>query len=381
METEPQVKEPVGAPAVETPTARALVPVQPGQLSTFGHRRRQIAIAAAMIAGIAALGMGAAQIWLRPIAVTAVHPTRGDAIQAVYATGIIEAIDFAHVGTTVPGRIVELAVDEGDTVRREQVLARIDDRQAQHRLADARARLALAEEELKRDRVLLERGFRSTQALQRTQEERDRAAANVDLAVRQLEDYTTEAPLDGVVMKRRVELGETVAANAVLFDISSTAHLRVAADVDERDIAQVRMGARVAVRAEGFPDQAFAAAVTNIRLQGDTSSRTFRVEANLPADTRLMIGMTVDTDIVTGERHDTLLVPASAIAHDPPRGGRPGAPYVLRIEAGRARKVAVETGAIGPSKVEIVSGVGEADLLVDAPSAGLNDGQAVRAMP
>jgi membrane fusion protein (multidrug efflux system) len=157
--------------------------------------------------------------------------------------------------------------------------------------------------------------------------------------------------------------------------------LRIAADVDERDIAQVRMGAAVAARAEGFPNQAFAAAVTNIRLQGDASSRTFRVEANLPADTRLMIGMTVDTDIVTAERPDALLVPAGAVLHEPPQGGRPGAAYVLRIEDGRARKIAVQTGAVGPDRIELTGDVSEADALINAPPDNLKAGQAVRAAP
>ncbi len=266
-------------------------------------------------------------------------------------------------------------------MHRGQVLAKLDERQARHRLEDAKARRALAEEELKRDRALIERGFRSQQALQRTQEERDRAAANVDLAARQLEDYTIEAPLDGIIMKRSVKPGETVAANAVLFELSSTARLRVAADVDERDIAQVLLGAAVAVRADGFPGQAFPAAVTNIRRQGDTSLRTFRVEADLPADTRLMIGMTVDTDIVTAERHDALLVPVAAVGHGPPQGGRPGAAYVFRIEQGRARRVSVQTGAVGPEKVELLTGVSDNDTLVGAALERLKDGQAVRPRP
>ncbi len=98
------------------------------------------------------------------------------------------------------------------------------------------------------------------------------------------------------------------------------------------------MGAPIAAHADGFPDQVFEARVTNIRRQGDSSSRTFQVEADLPVDTPLMIGMTVDVDIVTAERDNALLVPASAVGHGPSTGGRPGAPFVVVVDHGRARR-------------------------------------------
>ncbi len=217
--------------------------------------------------------------------------------------------------------------------------------------------------------------------VERAQQERDQAAAAVDLFARQLEDYTVSSPLDGTVMKRDVEVGETVAANAVMFEISSTARKRIAADVDERDIAGVRLGAALAAHADGFPDEAFEAKVTNIRGQGDASSRTFRVEADLPGDTKLMIGMTIDVDIVIGQRANALLVPTGAVAHGPSQGGRPGASFVFVVENGRARRVDVKTGAVGTAKVEIVSGLKDSDRVVVDPSDHLRDGEAVRVSP
>src|SRR5271157_2226994 len=164
-----------------------------------------------------------------------------------------------------------------------------------------------------------------------------------------------------------------------MFEISSTARERIAADVDERD--SVKLGASLAARADGFPDEAFQAKVTNIRRQGDASSRTFRVEADLPADTKLMIGMTVDVDIVIDQRSDALLVPAGAVAHGPSQGGRPGAPFVFVVEDGRARRVGVKTGAVGAAKVEIVSGLEDGDRVIVDPPERLKDGDAVRISP
>ena len=358
------------------------LPATAPQLKPIKSRkwRRRLALAIATVT-VLILALGAGRILLQPAMVTLAEPSRGPAIEAVYATGVVEPIDYARFGATVAGRVAELLVDEGDEVRKGEVVARLDDRQPRARLQDARARLLMAEADIARDQTLMSRGVLAAQTLERAQQERDQAAAAVDLFARQLEDYTVLSPLAGTVMKRNVELGETVPANAVMFEISSTARKRIAADVDERDIAGVALGAALAAHADGFPDEAFEAKVTNIRRQGDASSRTFRVEADLSSDTKLMIGMTVDVDIVIDQRANALLVPAGAVAHGASKGGRPGAPFAFVVEDGRARRVEVKTGAVGATKVEIVTGLKDADRVVVDPPERLKDGDAVRISP
>ncbi len=217
--------------------------------------RRRFAFAIAAVAA-AMLAFGAGRIVLQPAMVTMAEPSRGPAIEAVYATGVVEAIDYARCGATVAGRVADLLVDESDEVHKGDVVARLDDRQPRARLEDSRARLTMAEAEITRDRTLMNWGVLAVQTLERAQQERDQAAATVDLFERQLEDYTVRTPLDGIVIKRNVELGETVPANATMFEISSTARKRIAADVDERDIAGVKLGAALAAHADGFPDDA-----------------------------------------------------------------------------------------------------------------------------
>ena len=141
------------------------------------------------------------------------------------------------------------------------------------------------------------------------------------------------------------------------------------------------MGAPIAAHADGFPDQVFEAKVTNIRRQGDASSRTFRVEGDLPGDSLLMIGMTVDVDIVTAERDNALLVPASAVGHGASAGGRPGSPFVVLVDQGRARRIEVEIGAVGPAKIEIRGGLAEVDAVVRDNPDRLRDGERLRIEP
>ena len=370
------------APAKPAPAQpRTLDPAPPPPLLQVARRRRSLLWPAVLVLlALAGAGWGW-RVWVQAVPVEVVQPWRGPALEAVYATGVVEAIDTARIGTTVAGRIISLAADEGDTVHEGELLARLDDRQPRQRLADARARLVTGEEELARTRALVARNVRSVQQLEHDVQERDQAAAMLALAVRQLDEYTILAPLDAVVMKRPVEPGETVAANATLFEVASTARLRVAADVDERDIPQIRMGAKVAIRAEAFPDEVFTAAVTNIRRQGDTSTRTFRVEADLPPGTKLLIGMTVDVNVVVAERAAALLVPAAAVRHDPPAGGRPGPAWVWRVIDGRAVRTPVTVGAAGPQAVEIRAGLAAADAVVAGPASRLAAGQRVSAHP
>ena len=364
-----------------SPHDTPLVPVSlPQRMALPPPRRRVWPL---LLVGLLLLAAAATAGWFlawQPVTVTTLQPRRGTALEAVYATGIVEAIDTARAGSTVAGRVVSVSVQEGDRVRTGQMLAQLDDRQAQQRLDDARARLELAEQELARDRSLVPTGIRSVQAMQRSQAERDRAEAGVALAQRDVGEYRILAPLDGIVMRREVDPGNTVAANAALFTVASTARLRVAADVDERDIAQVRLGAPVAIRADAYPGEAFAARVTNIRRQGDTATRTFRVEADLPAGSKLYIGMTVDVNVVVAQRADALLLPPAAVRHDPPQGGQPGQAYVLEPQNGRAHRVDVELGAVGATSVEVRRGLAP-DARVIADPAGLADGRRVRVVP
>ncbi len=381
IQDKPETATLVGA----DPAPRAVVsvpsPVPPhAPMASIPQSPRKAPRRIALLTLAAAAVAGAAwYLWGQPLPVIVIQPWRGSAIEAVYATGIVEAVDMARVGTTVAGRIVALTVDEGAPVTKGQPIAQLDDSQPRARLEDVAARLVQAEQDLARGQDLQGRGIRTVQEVERAKEERDKAAAGVRLVARQIEEHRITSPLDGVVTKRPVEVGETVAANQTLFEIVSDAHLRVAADVDERDIPLVRIGAPVALRSEAFPADAFAAKVTNIRRAGEITTRTFRVEADLPAGTKLRIGMTVDVNVVTAERRDSLLVPARAVRNDPPLGGRPGAAYVFRVVDGHAARTPVETGAVGAEVTEIRAGLPEGAAIIADPPTGLRNGQKVRA--
>jgi len=319
-----------------------------------------------------ALAAGAGWFWwTMPPAVAIAMATSGPALRAVYATGSVEPIHWARVGPAVRARVTEVMVEEGQRVSPAQPLARLDDREARHRVEEAEARARFADDELARTRTLVTRDIASRSSLDRAEAEARAVRAAADAARRRLDDYIVRAPSDGVVLRRDVEPGEVVDTPASLFWIGEPRPLRVTAEVDEEDIAQVREGQRVLLRADAFPNQVLPATVSQITPKGDATRKAYRVRLTLPDDTPLLIGMTVEANIVLRQTEDAVLVPPAAV--------RDGRVFVVRRETVERRPV--EVGVQGPRAVEILRGLARGEAVVLNPPAGLADGQVVRLRP
>jgi len=271
----------------------------------------------------------------------------------------------------VRARITEVLVDEGRRVTAGQPMARLDDREAQHRATEAEARARFAEEELVRIRTLVTRDVASRSALDRAEAEARAVRAAAEAAQRRLDDYVVRAPSDGLVLRRDAEVGEVVDTPAALFWIGEPHPLRVTAEVDEEDIAQVREGQRVLLRADAFPGRVLTATVAQITPKGDATRKAYRVRLALPEDTPLMIGMTVEANIVLRATDDAVLIPPAAV--------RDGRVFVVRQETVEARPV--ELGVQGARAVEVLRGLARGEAVVLDPPAGLASGQAVRLRP
>lgn len=318
------------------------------------------------------LAAGGAWIWWTlPPAVSIALVTTGPALRAVYATGNVEPVTWAKVGPAVRARITEVLVDEGQRVTEGQPMARLDDREAQHRVVEADARARFAEEELTRIRALVTRDVASRSSLDRAEAEARAVRAAADAVRRRLDDYVVRAPSAGMVLRRDAEVGEVVDTPAALFWIGEPRPLRVTAEVDEEDIAQVREGQRALLRADAFPNRVLTATVDQITPKGDPTRKAYRVRLALPDDTPLMIGMTVEANIVLHEADDAVLVPPAAL--------RDGRVFVVRQETVEARPV--ELGVQGPRAIEVLRGLVAGEAVVLDPPAGLVSGQTVRVRP
>ena len=318
------------------------------------------------------LGLAGAWFWrgLLPAVAIATAST-GPAVQAVYATGNVEPVHWAKVGPAVRARITAVLVEEGARVEVGQPMAQLDDREARHRVEEAEARAVFAQEELARVRALVARDVASRATLDRAEAEARAVRAVAEAAQRRVDDYIVRAPSAGLVLRRDAEVGEVVDTPAALFWIGEPKPLRITAEVDEEDIAQIREGQRALLRADAFAGQVLTATVAQITPKGDATRKAYRVRLALPDGTPLMIGMTVEANIVLRETMNAVLIPPAALRGDNV--------FVAQGEVARRRQVTV--GVQGPRAVEIRQGIAAGDVVVLDPPQGLKDGQAIRLKP
>lgn len=279
--------------------------------------------------------------------------TQGDITKSVSASGSLQALVTVDVGSQISGQILQVFVDFNDQVRSGQVLATLDPqtyvsrlRQGQAEIvarqasvAQAQAQAAQAQAAYNRTRSLFDQGIMARAALDTAEAAWKSARANVQaaqagvtqsraaLASTQTDLGRTKivSPIDGVVISRTIEPGNTVAASLsapVLFQIAQDlSKLEVKITVDEADIGQVQEGQTVRFTVDAFPDDTYTGVVTQVRKQPETSANVVAyiviAEADNPGG-KLMPGMTANADIVLERRTGVLKVPAAALRWSPP---------------------------------------------------------------
>ena len=325
------------------------------------------------VIGLVALGvLGGGIFWIfNPVAVETVRPHRGHAVEAVYATGTVESVRHAYVGSKIAGRVTEVPAREGEEVTEGQVLAVLDAREAISQLQEAQAKLDLARNDLSRARRLYKAGHISKAALDQAVSTSQAAESAVEGAKARLDEHFILAPFTGTVLRseQQIKPGDMVAANQDLFLVGDTSSLEINAEVDEEDIPRIHPGQTALIRADAFPDKVLKGTVNRITPHGDPVARTYRVYISLPADTPLLSGMTTEINIVVEELDDALLVPVSSISGT--------AVWVVRD--GRAHLADVELGTVGEDMAEIKSGIDDNAQVIVNPPSGLSDGERVRA--
>jgi multidrug efflux system membrane fusion protein len=320
------------------------------------------------------LGLGLAAAWyftLGPAGVPAVDtasPRRGLAVDAVYATGTVEATVMLPISARITARLMKLNTDEGHDVKEGDVLAQLEDSDLQKTLDELRARETFLKKDYDRKAALAKSGYETRAALDQARAELDAIRAGIARVGAEASFTRLIAPADGRVIQRDGEIGQMIPANQPVFWMSCCAPLRISAEVDEEDIARVKPEQHVFIRADAFPDAQFEGKVLSITPKGDPVARSYRVRISLPADTPLQIGMTAETNILIAEKPDTLLIPASAL-----RGGD-----VFVLTGDTVRRTPVKAGIRGLDEVEITEGLPADARLVLSPPPELVDGARIR---
>lgn len=364
---------------------------------------------------------------LKPLPVVAMPVVRGTAIDAVYATGTVEAEDRVQIKAKAAGSMAEILVKEGDLIKKGDLLARIDSPQlsfelkrgkvdlnaasaqggaAAPQLAALKAQgqaiaadLGMARQDAARQEMLLASGASAQAESDRAKarvaqleatlsaNEAQQRALRIDLSantarsaaqVKTLESRLAEtevrAPMDGVVLARQIELGEVVSVNQTLFKVGDAGRLVLEVSVDEADIARVfepaesKPGSTVAVSLYAFPKQVFSGRVFEILPDANRERKSFLTKVRLDQPPPgLRSGMSGEVNIIVGRKEGVLLAPSEAEAD--------GAVWL--VEGGRARRQPVKVGIRDLLRIEVVEGAGEGALVVIEGQDKLGDGARV----
>lgn len=345
------------------PTATSTAPAA----SPAPRRHRRLTLWVVLIAALAAV-VGAAGWLLRPTPVDVAPVTRGEAVDAIYASGIVEYVRQARIAPVVTAPIRQVLAAEGQSVRRGQALAQLDDGPQVGTTLQLEAQAALVRGQFRRTDRLFQAGFAAKASRDDALQQLAAAEAAARSARSRLADYRLVAPFAGAVLRRDAEPGDLATVGLPLFVVADPTALRVTADVDERDVGRLAEGQQAVLRADTFPGRTFLATVTAITPQGNSTGRVFRARLGLDPATALRPGMTVEANLVVARRANAILVPTQAI-----RGG-----FVWTVDGDHARRQAVRLGAQGASATEILQGVAPGTRVVLNPPAAWKDSARIK---
>ena len=337
--------------------------------------------------------------------------TRQDVSTSVTATGAIEPVTKVEVGTQVSGIIDKIYVDFNSQVRKGQVIAELDKTNLLSELTSAQSNLANAQSELDYQKAnfdryakLFEKGLVSVDDYETARLAFEKARQNIVVQQQNVTKAQTNvgyatitSPIDGVVLSREVEEGQTVASamtTPTLFYIAQDlTDMRVIADVDEADIGGVKEGQRVSFTVDAFPDDTFAGTVTQVRLEATTESNVVTYEVVIAApnkDLKLLPGLTANVTIYTAERNNVLTLPSKTLRFTPNQALLKPEQRVEDVKSPKKvwtfdgttfRAKAVETGLNGGINIEIVSGLNEGEKVIESFEIGKQTAEAEEGAP
>lgn len=325
---------------------------------------------------------------------------RGDITHSVTATGTVEPVTQVEVGTQVSGIVSNLYVDYNDEVRKGQIIAELDKINLLNELASKKSSVANAQTEYDyqlrnytRIKTLFEKKLVADTDYEAALYNYEKAKNSYDISKNDLAKAETNlgyatiySPIDGVVLSRAVEEGQTVAASfstPTLFTIANDlTDMQVIANVDEADIGDVREGLRVSFNVDAYPSDLFSGEVTQVRQQATSTNNvvTYEVVVSAPnPDLKLKPGLTANITIYTQEKNNVLCVPAKAFRFTPEPSFMDKEDKIINAEG--SHKVwtyahhtftahPVQIGASNGILTEIISGIDEGTMVVMDFTAG-----------
>ena len=391
-----------------------------------------VVLAVVTLAGL----YGLAQ-WLLGPRVPVYVVAKGDVLETIVASGRVETPLRVDIGSQVTGTVATIPVAEGQSVKAGQLLIALEDSEAKAAVAAARAAVVQAQARLKQIRDVAlpaaEQALRRAQAnlvnarrqYERVKELRstgvvsqsqlddaemnlevaesdartaqlqvqtnqadgsdylvatttlEQARANLAAALAKVKYTRIVAPVDGTLIARNVERGDVVQPGKALMVLSPAGEVQLVVQIDEKNLANLRVGQTALASADAYPDQQFPARVAYMNPAIDADRGSVEVKLDVPdPPAYLRQDMTVSVDIEVARRAGTLVLAADAVHNSSTTG-----PWVMKISDGRATRQPVTLGARGTGKVEILEGLRAGDQVIAAINSKASAGKRVRAAP
>jgi membrane fusion protein (multidrug efflux system) len=322
--------------------------------------------------GAAAAGPGAGGPPAMPVEV--VIARTDTVVDAILATGQIEAVQSVELRPDIEGRIAEILVREGAVVAHGTPLFKVDDAELKAEVARAEADRDLARQSLARTKELLGQQASSQSELERAEATARSTAAQLELLKVRLDRTVVRAPFAGVAGERHVSLGDYVTTSSPLMTVQTVSPQRASFQVPERYADQLKVGQRVTFRVAALPGREFAGRVDFVDPLVQLPGRTITVKAEVPNPRReLQAGMFIEVRLATAVRPRAVVIAEDAVLPIQ------GASFVWVVADGKATRRQVELGVRTPGLVEVRSGVEGGEAVVVGGQERLAEGAPVKA--
>ena len=299
------------------------------------------------------------------VTVEVTKPQTNTAVEAVYASGTVEAVKMYPLFSRVTARIKEFHINEGQKIEKDDLLVSLQDEQTLRNYEQFLSQEQFALKEFRRQKKLI--NSTSKNKFEKAKSDYHSAKAATLMAKSMLDELSIKAKSNGMIIKSDGEIGQTITANEPILWVTEGKGLRITAEVDEEDISKVRASQKVLISSDAFENQIFEGELTNITPKGNPETRSYRVRISIKEDTQLRIGMTTENNIIIREEKDSLLIPTNVIVDD--------SLWIVKNKKLEKRKIKV--GIKNIEKAQVLTGLDKNDLIVLNPKEDFEEGQKV----
>jgi membrane fusion protein (multidrug efflux system) len=311
-----------------------------------------------------------------PLPVSVADAWRGEARALHQTTTHLEAVEEATLVTRVAGEVVEILVEEGETVAAGQVLARLDGERLELRLAEVRARLDQVRREYRRNVQLHERGLVSQTAYESVRYDMEALESEYRLASLEFSYAEIKAPFAAVVTERLIKPGNTLPAGTGAFRIADVSTLEASLWVPQREMSKFTAGQSAILTLDALPGETVEGTVLRVSPTVDPGTGSFRVTLAVPNEgLPLRPGMYARARVAWDVHPDAVLIPERALVDDD------GEASVWVVREGRAWRRVITPGIVSAGSIEVLDGLDADEIVVVAGQAGLRDGMAIAVAP